>query len=339
MAISPTPGAPTPVGAVTPSPTPRQVSLPADDAPHPDTQTEWWYYNGHLEAPGGRQFGFHYVVFAVRIPGFPPVRIAHFAITDVEKQVHVTDQRAGLESGQTVPADGFDLEIRGWRVTGTAGDDRLVAQTGGYALVLDFHSTKNPVLHGGTGSLDVSSAGQDSYYYSRTRMDVRGSISDGAEAIDVSGTAWFDHQWGNFSALAIGWDWFALQLDDGSEVMLYRIRDLGTADEFDYGTRVDPEGRASELARGDFEISSIDTWISPATGTAYPSGWSVNIPSRGIEIEVRPPVEASEFDARATTRNVYWEGLVQVTGSHSGWGFVELVGYGPPAPAPTPATR
>jgi predicted secreted hydrolase len=262
------------------------------------------------------------------------VRIAHFAITDVDKQVQVADQRAALGPGQAPPVDGFDFDVRGWRAAGSGGDDHLIAQAGEYTLDLDFDSAKRPVLHGGTGSLDVSTAGQSSYYYSRTRMRARGTISTGADTMEVSGLAWFDHQWGNFSAPAIGWDWLALQLDDRSEVMLYRIRDLSTGDEFDYGTFVDPEGRASELANGDFEISSLDTWISPVTGAEYPSGWTVEIPSRGIRLEATTLVEASEFDARATTRNVYWEGLVRLTGSHSGWGFVELVGYGAPATAP-----
>ena len=325
---------PGPTAIVTIPPTPRPVSLPADDAPHPDAPTEWWYYNGRLEASGGRQFGFHFVVFVVRLAGFPPVRIAHFAITDGEKRVYAADQRAELGPGNASPVDGFDFEVRGWRVAGSGGDDRLSAQVGEYTIDLDFASAKRPVLHGGTGSLDVSTAGQTSSYYSRTRMQARGAISTGAETTDVSGLAWFDHQWGNFSAPTIGWDWLAMQLDDGSDVMLYRMRDLSTGDEFSYGTFVDLEGKASELVRGDFEISSLDTWTSPVTGTKYPSGWAVEVPSRGIKLEARPLVEASEFDARVTTRNVYWEGLVRLTGSHSGWGFVELVGYGTPPTAP-----
>jgi predicted secreted hydrolase len=260
-------------------------------------------------------------------------------LTDAETQTFVTDQRAMLEPvTPSTPQDGFAFDVRGWRLEGSGGNDRLSAGTGHYALDLTLRPGKPPVLHGGTGLLDVSSAGQNSYYYSRTRMTASGSITAGADTFDVSGTAWFDHQWGNFSALALGWDWFALQLDDGSEVMLYQIRDLGTADAFDYGTFVDPEGRATELAGDEFAVGSSSAWVSPSTGARYPSRWSVSVPSHGIDVEVQPLVEASEFDARLTTRNVYWEGLVRVTGTHPGWGFVELVGYGPTA-TPTPAPR
>ena len=341
---TPTPPPPTPTLAP-PTPTRRQtlttspdlvvrsVKLPEDDAPHPETLTEWWYYNGHLGVGEELRFGFHYVTFVVRVPGFPAARIAHFAITDLAGGIHQTGQRAEVGKSPSTAPGRFEFDHRGWIMRGSGGDDHLAATTTDYSVRLDLSEGRPPVLHGGTGLLDVTTAGQNSYYYSRTRLNVTGQVSTGDRVLDVTGQAWFDHQWGNFTALSLGWDWFALQLDGGSDAMLYRIRDLTTSEEFDYGTIVDPSGRVESLAGSDFQITPLSTWTSPVTGISYPSGWRVQIPARGLDLEARPRVVASEFDARATTLNVYWEGLVQLQGSHTGVGFVELAGYGMPAPA------
>lgn len=334
---------PPPTSAPLPTPTPRQtlttnptlaqqpVKLPGDDAPHPETLTEWWYYNGHLEVGDDLRFGFHYVTFVVRVPGFPAARIAHFSITDVEKGVHQIGQRAEVGNVPSAAPGRFEFDHRGWLMAGGGGDDYLEASTSDYSIRLDLSEARPPVLHGGTGSLDVTTAGQNSYYYSRTRLNVTGTVLHDGAASEVTGQAWFDHQWGNFTALDLGWDWMAFQFDDGSDAMLYRIRDFKSLERFDYGTIIGADGTMETITGDDFEMSALGSWTSPSSGIEYPSGWRVRIPSRSVDIEILPVVRSSEFDSRTTTSNIYWEGLVRLSGSHSGVGFVELAGYGTPA--------
>jgi predicted secreted hydrolase len=140
-----------------------------------------------------------------------------------------------------------------------------------------------------------------------------------------------DHEYST-SALApdqVGWDWFALQLDDGSELMVYQIRRAdGSVDPFSSGTYIDPRGQPTHLERADFEITVLNTWHSPHSGAVYPSGWTVRIPSLNLSLEIQPYLEDQELDLTFK----YWEGAVEFTGVHqgirvSGSGYVELTGY------------
>ena len=160
-------------------------------------------------------------------------------------------------------------------------------------------------------------------------MDVTGTIAIGGAPAEVTGEAWFDHQWGNFSVVDIGWDWFSLRLDDGTDLMLYQLRDAEGNPVEASGTYVSATGETEVLEGGDFSTEATGSWVSPGNRATYPMGWRVSLPSRRINLTLTPIVRDAEFDATATTGNFYWEGAVVVSGSHSGVGFVELVGYAP----------
>ncbi len=341
---------PTPTPTPTVSPAALTVVLPADDAPHADANTEWWYYNGHLTDAAGSKYGFHYAIFRVTVPGFPPVDIGQAAISDVQKGAYLQGQRLAI-GGTPTSSQGFDFYVGNsisgspgavpgnassdvWSMAGYGGSDTLAATLPGYAFNLALASEKAPALHGGTGLVDFGVAGK-SYYYSRTRMDVTGSITVGGKESKVTGLAWFDHQWGNFQPQDVGWDWFALQLDDGTDVMLSVLFGPNHKPLYNYGTVVTKDGQRQDLTADHFRVQSTGSWTSPTTGIAYPSGWQVAIPKLGVDVAVTPLLLASEFDARQTTQNVYWEGDVAVSGTHTGVGYVELTGYG----ATTAATR
>jgi predicted secreted hydrolase len=142
-----------------------------------------------------------------------------------------------------------------------------------------------------------------------------------------------DHEWST-SALAadqVGWDWFALQLDDGHDLMLFQIRQAagGVAD-VSSGSRIDPGGRVQPLVRGDVDIEVLDQWTSPRTGAAYPSRWRVRLPRSGLDLTVEPLVSDQELDGSFK----YWEGAVTLSGTADGRpvggrGYVELTGYAP----------
>jgi predicted secreted hydrolase len=315
-----------------PPPTPivhAPVTFPQDEAPHADL-TEWWYYTGHLEAADGRRWGFELVTFQILRATLEPFYIAHFAITDQQRGQFQYDVR-GSRGAQAQPNQGFSLDVGGWQMRGLGGSDALRAAMSDYGFDLALTTDRPPVLHDG-GLVTFGPAG-DSYYYSRTRMAVSGAIEDHGERVPVTGLAWFDKQWGNFLVMGGGWDWFSLQLDDGSDLMLNLIRDGNGVTQIAYGTYVAPDGTFRHLASDQFEVSKLSQWTSPHTGITYPSGWRATVRDQELNLEVRPVLQDQELDTRQSTSMVYWEGAQTITGTRGGQpiggqGYVELVGYG-----------
>ena len=319
------------IPTVTPAPTKVPlVYLPQDDSSHP-VKTEWWYYNGHLTAEDGARYGFHLAIFEVIPPaGGPLVHIAHFAITDHQLRTYTTDQRLVLALSE-LPLEGFRTSVGTWSVSGSGGTDALVASAGEYKLQLRLSSSKPAALHDEDGLVEIPQAGS-SFYYSRTRMSTSGTLIKEGRRHQVVGEAWMDHQWGDFVPSVIGWDWFSLQLDDDTEIMLSIVRDKAGKVIHKYGTFVLANGRFTHLGPNDFQVKATGSWTSPHTGVTYPSGWRVSLPNTDISLTLTPVIQEAEFDSRATTQNIYWEGEVTAQGEKRGQplsavGFVELVGY------------
>ncbi len=232
-----------------------------------------------------------------------------------------------------------------WTMHGAGGHDHLAATAspaeaaaagspGGLGLDLTVVATKPAALHDGDGWIDFGPAG-GSYYYSRTAMTATGSLVVGGRSVAVSGTAWFDHQWGDFVSVGGGgWDWFAVNLSDGTDLTLSLVRATDGSYPLVYGTIVGADGRASHLDRSAFSVTSTGTWRSPRTGAVYPSGWLVEVPGERLRIELHPSVADQELDTRPTTGVVYWEGSQVVAANRAGTplggqAYVELTGYGP----------
>jgi predicted secreted hydrolase len=315
---------PSPAASVAPSP--DHVILPQDDAPHGDL-TEWWYYTGHLEAADGQTYGFEMVTFQAIRSSDPPVYATHFALTDNSRGDFHFQQRT--ETGHQVQqSQGFDLNVGGWIMKGGDGHDHLTADMPDYAIDLNLNTTKPAVLHDGKGLISFGAAG-DSYYYSRTNMHVNGTLTDHGQALTVTGTAWMDHQWGNFVSSG-GWDWFAIQLNDDSEVMLFFLRDPAGKPTLPYGSYVAPDGTATILPASAFAERGTGSWTSPTTGITYPSGWTVT--AGDAHLTLTPTVKDQELATAQTTGMTYWEGDVTIDGTKAGQpvagqGYVELVGY------------
>jgi predicted secreted hydrolase len=226
-------------------------------------------------------------------------------------------------------------------MAGSNGHDHLVAlDPRGFGVDLALTATKPPALHDDDGWIDFGPAG-GSYYYSRTAMTASGSLTLDGRGLKVEGTAWFDHQWGDFISVGGGgWDWFAVNLADGTDLTLSLVREADGSYPLVYGTIVDATGTVRHLDRDAFTVQVTDRWMSPATGADYPSGWTIRIPGDDLTIDLRPTVAAQELDTRPTTGVIYWEGSQVVHASRGGValggeGYVELTGYaGATAPAP-----
>ncbi len=338
------------VVAPNPAPAPIQpIAFPRDDGPHHNL-TEWWYYTGHLFDDAGGRYGFEFVVFQVVRGDYPVVYLAHVAVTDGPRGHFWHDQR-GRFGAQPSAGAGVDLDVGGWRLRGADGHDAIVARADAYGLDLQLSSTKPPVLHDGTGYIHYGPVG-GSYYYSRTRLAVEGTLYLADDPRAVHGQAWMDHQWGDFLVIG-GWDWFSVQLDDQSELMLYVTRLPDGATGITLGTHVAADGTARALDAAAFAIVPLGTWTSPTTGAVYPSGWHVAVPELALDLTLSPTLLQQELITTATTGSAYWEGQIEVWArqtdeSRVGLGYVELTGYVPPptvaasasqAPAASAPTR
>jgi len=305
-----------------PSPTPAPpITFPRDALPH-DSLMEWWYYTGHLTGSGGSQYGFEFVIFQVTRANEPTAYLAHFAVSDIaaqrfSHQAHFTSLPA--------TASVFPLNVGGWVLDHTEGQDTIDAAMSDYELRLVLQDEKLPALHHG-GYITYPPEG-GSYYYSRTRLSVSGALN----GEPVSGIAWMDHQWGNFVIAARGgWDWYSLQLDDNTELMLYVLRDAAGATTAVYGSYVGADGSVADVSPGSVVSEPTGTWVSPHTGASYPSGWRLTLPD-GRKLVLTPQLQDQELyfpDAPATTL-AYGEGSVTISGDTTGLGYVELTGYAP----------
>ncbi|MEQ1531112.1 MAG: lipocalin-like domain-containing protein [Methylococcales bacterium] len=286
------------------------INLPKDDAPH-QSKMEWWYYNGRLQTKSGKQFSFHFATFVVN--GLMSHVVNHVSLTDLQTGQHYIDQRR-TAGNSSKDINRFSFDMGDWVMSGSGGVDRLKVSSKDFSFDLNLQSNIPAVVHGDNGLLHMGAAGS-SYYYSRTRMSVSGTVklSDSSETVD--GMVWFDHQWGEFLTTQLTWDWFSLQLDDGADVMLYNIKDKADKPILVTGTD------------NAFKVRPKATWKSTGTNISYPVEWQVNIPEKNININIRSVTNNNEFDAQLTTYNIYWEGAVNVRGSHSGQGFIELNGY------------
>ena len=324
-----------------------KIAFPGDYGPHPDYQTEWWYYTGNVQTADGRRFGYQLTFFRRALApagerlerasswAADQVYMAHFALTDVGgRRFHAFERfargAAGLAGAQASP---YRVWLENWSVEETApATRRLRAEQDGLALDLLLVDTRGPVLQGFDGySQKGADPGNASHYYSLTRLATSGQVSVGGEVYQVAGQSWMDHEWST-SALGadqVGWDWLALQLDDGSDIMLFTIRKAdGSIDPFSSGNFVAADGTVTRLTRDDFTLTSMATWRSPRSGATYPARWQIAIPALDVSLTVEPLLADQELNLSFT----YWEGAVSIDGRHAGQpvtgsGYIELTGY------------
>ncbi len=326
------------------------LAFPRDHAAHPDYRIEWWYYTGTLYTQEGRRFGYQLTFFRVGVDAVPvnpsqwtvrDLHMAHFAITDVRRGVHRVAERlnrAGV-GWAGASTDSLDVWNEDWRVTATQQVHRLQAmdsnENGRLLLDLELESDTAPVLHGQQGfSQKGEDVGNASHYYSFTRLPTRGRLEVDGEVFEVTGTSWMDHEFGSsfLEADQAGWDWFSIQLNDGTDLMVYTLRNSdGRTDVRSSGTVVTSEG-ITHLESTDVRLLPRRRWTSSVSGAAYPVGWRIDIPSLGLQLDISAVLDAQELVTAQSTGVTYWEGAIDAVGTHggvlvSGEGYLEMTGY------------
>jgi predicted secreted hydrolase len=324
-------------------------AFPRDHASHPDYKVEWWYYTGNLrEAKGGRRFGYQLTFFRIGVNPAPSnpsrwavrdLHMAHLAVSDLDGgRFRFAERlnRAGVGwAGAAV--DRYRVWNEDWEARpDERGRHVLRASDARIGLDLVLDPEKRPVVHGADGiSQKGALPGNASHYYSLTRVATTGTIAIEGERFEIEGASWMDHEFGTsfLEPDQRGWDWFSIQLDDGTDLMLFQIRrDDGSRDPHSSGTFVAVSGAASAIGPGDFALEPGAAWTSPGSGASYPLTWKVNIFTHDLELEVRAALEDQELRTERSTNVTYWEGAVEVAGTRggrpvTGRGYLEMTGY------------
>lgn len=320
----------------------RSAKFPEDFYYRDDYKVQWWYFTGHLSDEKGREFGYELTFFVVGVQkreyrsrfGVKDIYISHFSLSDIkEKRFHFSDK---TDSGAFDFSGAKQREIDVWvgnhALKGTPEKMHIQASDKDKAIDLVLVPTKPLVLHGDRGYSRKSgdSPLNASLYFSYTNLRTAGTLRIGDTLFTVTGKSWFDREISSrgLGRDLVGWDWFALKLDDNREIMLYLLRKRdGSLDPYSSGTFVYSDGTYRRLSKDDFSLAVLDHYRSKRTGARYPSRWEVKIPSEGLTLAIIPLIKDQEFTAPHSTLNYYWEGTCSVEGAVRGRAYVEMTGY------------
>ena len=338
-----------------------KFAFPRDHASHPDYKIEWWYYTGNVKTGEGRRFGYQVTFFRVGLDHTPTnpsrwairdLHMTHLAVSDSSGQRYrfaekLSRSGPGLAGADThrynVWNDDWTATLSGSREPGSGNRQQHVLKAAGNNAAIDLvlDEGKPPAINGINGiSQKGAQPGNASHYYSMTRMPTRGSISVDGERFEVEGESWMDHEFGTsfLEPEQRGWDWFAIQLSDGRELMLYQLRrgdnrgGGGSRDPRSSGTLVDRAGQTTHLANADFTLTQGRAQFKSRNGAVYPIEWTVTIPSQRINLKVTTPLSDQELSLERSTGIAYWEGMIDVSGTANGtavngYGYLEMTGY------------
>ena len=330
-------------------------AFPRDHGSHPGFKTEWWYFTGNLADAAGRAFGYQLTFFrqGVRPPGsgagetsrfiVDDFKFGHFAVTDLAEKRFLFTQKLSRgafgEAGFSEHArpESALVWLEDWKLSlDSKGAFVATAASPEARLNLRMTATKPWIQHGQRGiSQKAAGEGRASHYYSGTRLRSDGELSVGGKAFKVTGDSWFDHEWATnqLTPEQVGWDWFSVQLDDGTELMLYQMRlSTGSPDPTSSGTFVSKDGKSGHLTIDKYRLTPVRFWTSRATGARYPVAWDAEVPSLSLTLRIEAAMDDQEL---VLAPIAYWEGMIRVTGTRkdkpvTGRGYLELTGYSGP---------
>ena len=327
---------------------PQTWQFPRDFGAHEDYQTEWWYYTGNLETETGRPFGFQLTFFRQALAPNPQpeagrsgwrsnqIYSAHFTLSDIAETRFYPFERfsRGTVELAGAAADPYHVWLENWSATEVEpGKVWLQAESGDVGLDLTVTQSLPPILQGDRGwSVKGSEPGNASYYYSLVQQPTAGTLTIAGKSYPVHGLTWKDHEYStsSLSAGTVGWDWFSIQLQNGSALMLYALRhEDGSLEPASAGTSIAADGSTQSLSGSDWQVKVLNTWKSPQSGAVYPAKWSIAIPKLDLTLQAQPLMPNQELKTTAAT---YWEGAVEFKGTQAGQpiagkGYVELTGY------------
>jgi len=324
-------------------------SFPRDTGPHPAYRGELWDLIGQLTDSQQRRYGFRlgFVRIGLTAPGTrreselaaTAVMTAGFALIPCGNAELIQDQRASRTALGLAGAEGDPMRVwvEDWRLEQDAdGALHIIARGGGGALELTLQRAKAPVTADQAG-LFAAGKGPGFYFYFEPRLSAQGRLVTAAGAAEVQGSAWLDRAWGDVGAGLAGgagqlaMNRFALQLDDGSELMCIHLRRrAGGGTPIPACLLIGADGKTRLLQRRELTLAPVDgSWASPLDGTRYPLRWSLAAPALDLVLDIAPLREAQELRLGTPL----WSGIVSLQGTRggrtlTGSGRMDLSGYG-----------
>jgi predicted secreted hydrolase len=328
-----------------------RYEFPRDYFDHPDFQTEWWYTTGNVKTADGRAFGFELTFFRQGVNrdeskggawDVNDIYLAHLALSDLNSGSFYHAERLNRAGPGVAGVNRKEGKVwnGNWLAGWKDGRQQLTARSGEFAFEFSLQSEKPPVIHGENGvSQKAEGQGRASHYVSQTRLATSGTIGLKGKKFEVVGLAWMDHEFftHQLEPNQAGWDWFSIQLEDHTELMLFQLRRKeGTIDPYSAGTYVDAAGKTTHLRAEDFTLRPEGRrWKSSASGAEYPIEWRVAVAKLGIELTATTKLASQEFAGDGGIVPSYWEGAMQFSGKRGsaalqGTGYLEMTGYDRP---------
>ena len=329
-----------------------KIHFPQDHYSHDAFDIEWWYLTANLQDDAGNDYGVQWTLFRFRNPNFnndqkassahwnnEHLYMAHASVHSQNEHWFSEKFARGNVGNAGVDQSPFQLFIDDWHWL-SPNEDLLPAQlrfnanlisgkTKGSRLSLQLNLTHNGdyVLQGQDGYSIKSADGKHaSHYYSAPFINIEGKLSTGVNEkqthIAVKGRAWFDQEWTSqlFDQATLGWDWLSLHLDNGDKIMAFRMRLKGQED-YITGTYISADGLAMTLSPSDISLKPLE--LTEIGTKNLPLSWQLKINNKGVDIKIKTTKDDQWNPASVS----YYEGTVDVSGTHQGKGFLELTGY------------
>ena len=326
---------------------PREFEFPADHFPHPNFQSEWWYFTGNLVGSNKQTYGFDLTIFRYGLSTDPDtslspfqnsqIFLAHFAIADINRQQYLSDEKisrevVGLTGVSVAP---LTIKVDNWSITQLDAQKEqwhIKADSGDFAMDLELNALRPIVLQGQQGlSRKSETPGNASYYYSIPKLAVDGKIRLSNQTIPIAGTAWFDREWSTsvLESGQIGWDWFGLHIAEDMELMYYQIRQAnGKPASQNHGVLILDNGAREIKLGSEVQLKPLAYWTSKKTRARYPIKWQLTSAEHALDLTISAKFNDQQWDGTF----IYWEGAVTTTGVFqnkpiNGEGFLEMTGY------------
>lgn len=343
-----------------------RFEFPRDHLAHNNFRQEWWYLTANLTTETGEQLGAQWTQFRVALKPPTPQKttlqttvpqvtdampksestwvtqqlyLAHSALTS--SNAHLAHEKWSRRHSEftEVKLEPYQIRLDNWRwqsETNALFPATLTVENPDFSYQLKLNSQAPLQYQGANGYSLKSRDGQvASYYYSQPFIEISGEINRNGKVERVTGQGWLDREWSSqfLTKTQQGWDWFALRLNDDSTLMLFQLRDQSPAESakntpisaFYSARRMFADGTGRNINStdnpNDIQMTPLQ-WQHTVNGD-YPISWQVKIPSENIDLTITPLNPNSAMPLSTP----YWEGPVQLSGSHTGTGYMELTGY------------
>lgn len=310
-----------------------KIRFPKDHGMHPNFALEWWYLTANLYDAEGLQYPLQWTLFRFHNNTNKTAWsgdqqfMAHGKLANKQQQ-WFEERFARSEVGNVnVTSTPFTAYIDDWQWRSQSTD--LLPATLAFKLnhQVSIKLLMRPngpyVLQGNKGySEKLDNSEIASHYYSNPFIEVSGQLTFPEKTVEVSGNAWFDHEWSSqmMDPNTLGWDWFSLHLDNGNKLMLFRMRHSQLED-FWSGKLMMANGESHDINSADLIASELQ--LTPVENKTLPLHWSIDIAKYNINIKILP-FKNNQWNPGTFP---YYEGAVVISGTHSGEGFIELTGY------------